>query len=111
LETSANSLRAQLRILAMQRDRGFQRPEIAREVEVLVLRQMLIGKDQDGVSGKSPLDVRNIGRPQCCGSIDVAYFGSEARRCRTDGNGHNRRLPSNFIFSLAIESQARKACN
>ena len=40
---------AQLGVLAIQRDRGLERAEVPREVEMLVLRELLVGKDQDRV--------------------------------------------------------------
>ena len=46
---------AQWRVLAIQRDRGFQRSEVPREIEMLILRQMLIGEDQDRVGRKRRL--------------------------------------------------------
>src|SRR5262249_25723156 len=39
----------QQRILSINGDRGLERAEMPREVEMLILREMLIGKDQDRV--------------------------------------------------------------
>src|SRR5271169_6523755 len=52
---------AQRLILAKQGDRGLERAKMPREVEMLVLRQMLIGEDQDRVSRERVLDRRNVG--------------------------------------------------
>ena len=84
---------AQLGVLAMQRDRGLQRPEIPGEVEMLVLRQLLVGEDQHRVFGESILDRVEVGRLERRRQIDVADLGSKVLRDRTDGDGHGRRLP------------------
>ena len=52
---------AQLRILAVQRDRGLQRPKMPGEIEVLVLRQMLIGEDQNHISRERVFYLVKIG--------------------------------------------------
>ena len=91
---------AQLRILAMQRDSGLQRSEMPREIEMLILRQMLIGKDQHRVGRERVFDVGKIGRRQRRRQIDVADFGGKARRDRTDGDGHGRCLPVRVFMSL-----------
>ncbi len=71
-----------------------------REVEMLVLRQMLIGEDQDRVSRERVLDRRNVGRRDLFRQIDIADFGGEAWRDRTDGDRHGHCLPDFYAGRL-----------
>ena len=100
---------AQLGILAMQRDRGLERPEVPREVEVLVLRQMLVGKDQHRIFGEGVLDRLQVWRRERRRQIDIADLGGKIWRDRTDGDGHGR--ASRLREFCRIESQWPSPCN
>ena len=58
------------------------------KIEMLVLREMLIGEYQDRVVRKGVLDGLQVGGFDRTRQIDIADFGSEARRNRNDGDGH-----------------------
>ena len=47
---------AQFRILAKERDRGLERTEISGEIEMLILRELLIWKDQHRISRERLFD-------------------------------------------------------
>ena len=51
---------------------------MAGEVEMLVLRQLLVGKDQHRVFGERVLDRLQVGRRQRRRQIDVADLGGKA---------------------------------
>jgi hypothetical protein len=79
----------QLRLIDVEaRDRGLERAELAREIEVLVLIEMLVGKDQHRVFGERLLDGRKVGRRELAAEIDIADFRGEAFGNRNDGDGH-----------------------
>jgi len=70
------------------------------EVEVLVLRQTLIGKNQHRILRERIFDRDNIGRLDRPRQIDVADLGGEVLRDRTDGDAHERRLQTNFLAAF-----------
>jgi hypothetical protein len=58
------------------------------EIEMLVLRKLLVGKDHHRVLGERVLDGLHVGWVERPRQVDVADFGGEGRRHRNDGNGH-----------------------
>src|SRR5262249_24871878 len=68
----------QRRILSINGNRGLERAEVSREVEMLILREMLIGKDQDRVLRERVFDRLQVRGVDCSSQIDVADFGSKA---------------------------------
>ena len=63
-------------------------PEVAREGELRVVLEMLIGEHQHRILGERRADGREIGGSKRLRQVDVAHFGDEIRRCRLDGDGH-----------------------
>src|SRR5262249_42453721 len=86
---------AQRRVFPVEPDRGLQRTEAARKLEMLILRKLLIGKDQDRVFCEGVLQRQQVGRLDRPRQIDVTDLGGEARRHRRDCNGHEA-LPERF---------------
>src|SRR6266404_541748 len=68
----------QLGVLARGMDGGFQRAEVARELEVLVGRQMLVGKDQHRVTIERRFDFAAFFARQGFREVDIADLGGEA---------------------------------
>jgi hypothetical protein len=91
---------AQLRILAKQCDRGFEWPEVPGEIEMLVRREMLLGENQYSIFGEGVFDGRKVGRLDWLRQIDIADFGGEAGRDRTDGDRDGRSLPTDYLRQL-----------
>ena len=81
-------LQAHLVIGANREHRGLERPEVAREVEMALVREGLVGEDQHGISGEGRADGGQVLRRKRLAEIDVAHFGGEIRRGRLDGDGH-----------------------
>src|SRR6516164_5586638 len=81
---------AQWRILSIHADRGLEGPEVPREVEMLVLREKLIGENQDRILGEGFFDCLEVGRGDLFRQVDIADFSSEAGRDRIDGYGHDQ---------------------
>ena len=71
------------------------------EVQMLVLREMLVGKDQDRVVGERFIDCGQVGGPDGTRQVHIADLGSKARRDRIDDYGHNDRLPPQDPRALA----------
>ena len=82
----------QCRVLSIDGNRGLKRAKVSCEVEMLILREMLIGKDQDCVLGEGVFDPVQIRGVNWRRQVDVANFGSEAWRDRIDGDGHDHAL-------------------
>jgi hypothetical protein len=53
---------AKWRVLSINADRGLEGAEVFCEVEMLVLREMLIGEDQDRILREGFFDCLEIGR-------------------------------------------------
>ena len=85
-------------ILAVKRDRRFQWPEQPREIEMLIRRQLLLGEDQNRIFGEGIFDSLEIRRRYLLRQVDIADFGGEARRDRTDGDRHGHCLPGQGIL-------------
>src|SRR5262249_11270237 len=83
----------QRRIATMDRNRGLQRTKLPGEFEMLLRRQMLARKDQDGVFRECFLDRSEIGRREGTRQVDVSDLGGEARRDGTDVDGHGKYPP------------------
>ena len=81
-------VQAQLVVLARLEHGGLERAEIAREVELAVVVEMLVGEDQDGILGEGGADGGEIVGGERLVEVDIAHFGGEARRDRLDGDGH-----------------------
>src|SRR5215831_11607806 len=56
------SAQAKWRVLSINADRGLEGAEVLCEVEMLVLREMLIGEDQDRILRESLFNCLEIGR-------------------------------------------------
>jgi hypothetical protein len=84
---------AQRLIFSIKGNGGLKRSEVPGEVEMLVLRKMLVGKDQDRVVGERFIDCGQVGGPDGTRQVDIADLGSKARRDRIDDYGHSDRLP------------------
>ena len=78
----------QRRVLAIDADRGLQRAEVLGKIEMLVLREMLIGEDQDRIVREGVLDGLDDRGVERTRQVDIADFSCEARRNRNDGDGH-----------------------
>ena len=81
-------VQAQLVVLARLEDGGLERPEIAREGELALVVELLVGKDQHGVLGEGGADGGEIVGRERPAERDIAHFGGEIRRDRLDGDGH-----------------------
>ena len=57
---------------AQLEDRGLERAEMAREIEVALVAEGLVGEDQHGISGEGRLDGGDVGRLDRPAKIDVA---------------------------------------
>ena len=95
---------AQLRVLAVQRDRGLERPKVLGKIEMLILRQLLVGENQHRVFGERVFDRLQVGRRDRPRQIDVANLGGKMRRDRTDGDGHGRCLQSRCLQNQQISA-------
>src|SRR5262249_20375575 len=102
----------QRRTLSINGDRGLERAEVPREVEMLIRREMLIGKDQDCVLREGVFDRLHIRGVDWPSQVDVADFGRKAWRDRINGDGHGHVLGARGFAGVAgIESWRTKACN
>src|SRR5215831_11806373 len=79
---------AQRRVLAMHPNRYIEQAEMARKIEMLVLREMLIGEDQHRVFRKSIVDGGVIGWLDRLRQIDIADLSGKTRRDRKNCDGH-----------------------
>ncbi len=61
---------------------------MAREIEMPILRKVLIGKDQHRVFRKGIVDSGVIGRLDRLRQIDIADLSGKTRRDRKNGDGH-----------------------
>ena len=68
---------------------------------MLVLRKMLVGKDQDRVVGERFIDCGQVGGPDGTRQVDIANLGSKPRRDRIDDYGHSDRLSPRDPRALA----------
>src|SRR5262249_34216126 len=59
---------------------------------MLILREMLIGKDQDRVLRERVFDRLQVRGVDWSSQVDVADFGSKAWRDRINGDGHDHTL-------------------
>src|SRR5262245_30805407 len=103
---------AQWRILSIHADRGLKGPEVPREVEMLVLREKLIGENQDRILGEGFFDCLEVGRGDLFRQIDIADFSSEAGCDRIDGYGHDPALRARDVAGIrGIESRWNNTCD
>src|SRR5262249_17588422 len=103
---------AQWRILSIHADRGLEGPEVPREVEMLVLREKLIGENQDRILGEGFFDCLEVGRGDLFRQVDIADFSSEAGRDRIDGYGHDHALRARDVAPIrGIGSRWTNACD
>ena len=75
-------------LLARLEHGGLERPEVACEIELAVVVEVLVGKHQDGIFCKGRADIGKVGRGQRPAEHHVADLGTECGRDRLDGNGH-----------------------
>ena len=87
-------VQAQLVVLARLEDRGLERPEVAGEVELALVVELLVGKDQHGILGEGGADGGEIVGGKRLAERDVAHFGGEIGGDRLDGDGHGFLLGS-----------------
>jgi hypothetical protein len=79
---------------------------------MLILREMLIGKDQDRVLRERVFDCLQVRGVDWSSQVDVADFGSKAWCDRINGDGHNHALGArDFAGVRRIESWRTNACN
>src|SRR5262249_47884366 len=79
---------------------------------MLILRETLIGKDQDRVLRERAFDRSQIHGVDWLSQVDVANFGRKAWRDWIDGDGHDHVLGARgFIGVGRIESRWTTACN
>src|SRR5262249_46551201 len=103
---------AQWRILSIHADRGLEGPEVPREVEMLVLREKLIGENQDRILGEGFFDCLEVGRGDLFRQVDIADFGSEAGRDGIDGYGHDHALRARDVARIrGSGSRLTHTCN
>ena len=73
----------------MDADRRIKRAKVAREIEVLILRKVLVGEDQHCVFSEGIFNREVIGwlldRPR---EINVSDLSGKARRNRKNADGH-----------------------
>ena len=81
-------VQAQLVILARLEHRGLERAEVAREVELALVVELLVGEDQHGIFGEGGADGGEIVGGERLAEHDVAHFGGEVGGDRLDGDGH-----------------------
>jgi hypothetical protein len=72
----------------MNPNRCLERAETACEIEMLILRKMLIGEDQHGVFCKGIFDREEIGGFDLLRQIDVADLSGKTWRDRNNRDGH-----------------------
>ena len=93
-------VQAKLVVLARLEDGGLERPEVAREVELALVVELLIGEDQHGILGEGGANGGEIVGGERLAEHDVAHFGGEVRGDRMDGDGHGARSWG-FVLILA----------
>jgi hypothetical protein len=68
---------AQLRVLPHRMDAGFERAEVAREIEMLVCGQALVREYQDGIAVERRFYCRLIFKRKRLGQVDIADLGGK----------------------------------
>src|SRR5271169_2340696 len=68
---------AQRRILPYRMDAGLERAEVAREIEMLVCGQLLIGEYEHGIAVERRFDFHLILMGQGLGEVDIADLGGK----------------------------------
>jgi hypothetical protein len=81
-------VQAELMILARLEHRGLERPEVAREVELAFVVELLVGEDQHRILGEGCADGCEIVGGERLAKHDIAHFGGEVGGDRVDGDGH-----------------------
>src|SRR5271166_4471870 len=102
---------AQPRFAAIDRNRSLERTEPAREIEMLVRRQMLIRKDQDRVFRERFLDGEEIGGFDRLRRVDIANLGDKARGDRADVGSHDAILRAKARLISEDINRAGPTCN
>src|SRR5262249_24991838 len=75
-------------VLAMNPNRYIKRTEMAREVEMPILRKILIGENQHRIFCKGVFDRTVIGWLDLLRQIDIADLSGKTRRDRKNCDGH-----------------------
>ena len=81
-------MQAQLVVLARLEHRGLERAEVAREVELALVVEFLVGEDQHGVLGEGGADGGEVVGGERLAEHDIAHFGGEIGGDRLYGDGH-----------------------
>ena len=103
---------AQLGVFSGGMDGGFQWTEIAREIEVLIGRQTLIGKDQDGIEIEGRFDFGAACARQGSGEVDIADLGGEVLVNRANNHRVLRfSWPRRKTYICAVCIVNRRRCN
>ena len=71
-------VQAELVVLARLEDGGFERPEMAREGELALVVELLVGKDQHRVFGEGRANGGEIVGGERLAERDIAHFGGES---------------------------------
>src|SRR6185295_13010509 len=66
----------QLRVFPYRVDAGLERAEVAREIEMLICGQPLIGEYEHGIAVEGGFDLRLVFVRQGLGEVDIADLGS-----------------------------------
>src|SRR3974390_683722 len=101
---------AQPRFAAIDRNRCLKRAEQTRKIKMLVRRQMLIRKNQDGVLRKRFPDREEVGSCDRLRQINIANLGDKPRGNRADARGHDAILRAQAgIMSAADRRELRQS--
>src|SRR5262245_59331387 len=95
----------------MNPNRYIKRAKMAREVEMLILREMLIGEDQHRVFRKGIVDSDVIGGLDLLRQIDVSDLSGKTWRDRNDRDGHVFPSAQPLSLALPIGSLRSNVCN
>src|SRR3989454_11351448 len=85
-----------LRRAQARADRVLELTQTAAERELLLVVDLLVVEDQDGVRVHSGMDRRHVFRGEGVGHVDAFDFGGEARADLARDDGHGGGLPSCF---------------
>jgi hypothetical protein len=79
-------------VMACPLGRGLDRPEVAREFDLLVVTERLAAEDHDSVAVDRILDGVAVVGLQRLRKVDAGNLGHEVRTHGLDGDAHNRFL-------------------
>src|SRR5262249_55378383 len=101
---------AQRRVLAMNPNRYIKRAEMAREVEMLILRKTLVGEDQHRVFCKRVFDRKVIGWLDLLRQIDIADLSGKTRRDGKNADAHKSPPPRGAVDWTTSHRSMQSAC-